>query len=331
LIFSLHQDATHQASPQHQPDQENLGRIRQVPNGTGPTWGTRGIRGWNESNHPLAASVPQQVGPGILRVLAPNPGVMTGPGTNTYIITSSSEAAVVDPGPADARHLEAIASALGGRKCTAILLTHHHVDHVEGASRLGKLLGAPLAGYPSKLQVDIHLHDGSCLTVGGERDIVAVHTPGHASDHLCFLIYSSGIVLTGDHLMGGNTSVIAPPDGNMGQYVRSLQKLKDMNPRYALPGHGQPLPDPIEAIEWYVQHRMEREAAILGVLASQMNKCWTIQDIVEVVYKDVPPSAHKIAQYSVWAHLLKLEEEGRVRALGEEGLQSLWQLTQNPT
>lgn len=299
-----------------------------APPGTGPTWGTRGIRGWTESDYPLIASVPQEIGPGIVRVLAPNPGLMTGPGTNTYIVVSSGHAIVVDPGPAHPQHLKAVDSALQGRKCVAILLSHHHPDHAEGAARFRELLRAPIAGHPSKLDVDIPLTDGSRLDIGGEREIVALHTPGHASDHLCFFINSSDVVLTGDHLMGGNTAVVAPPDGDMAQYLESLLRLKRSEPKYALPGHGQPLPEPVEAIEWYIKHRLERETSILEVLSSQRHREWEIPDIVELVYEDVPLPARKIAEYSVWAHLAKLGKEGRVRVVGGEGVQSCWKLAE---
>ncbi len=296
-----------------------------APRGTGPTWGTRGVRGWDETSYPLVASLPQEIVPGIIRILAPNPGVFTGPGTNTYVIRYGGHAAVVDPGPADPRHIEAVEAAVGDLRCSAILLSHHHPDHAEGVHVFKERLDAPIAGFPAKLDVDIALEDGAVISVG-DLKITSLHTPGHSSDHLCFSIDEPDVVLTGDHLLGGNTSVIAPPDGNMKDYIESLKKLGRRRPGFALPGHGQPLPEPLAAIGWYIDHRLEREKSIVNLLEAEDGRPLSIPEIVEKIYSDIPEAAHKIARYSVWAHLLKLEEEGRVRAVGGEGIESSWQL-----
>ncbi len=294
-----------------------------LPPGTGPTWGTRGIQGWEETPFPLVASVPQEVLPGIIRVLAPNPGLMTGPGTNTYVLRSADLAVVIDPGPASDKHIEAVSAALSGCSTKAILLTHHHPDHAEGAREFAEYLDAPLAGHPSKLEIDIPLEDGSFLEVGSLK-LTAMHTPGHSSDHLCFYLPEERVAFTGDHLMGGNTSVIAPPDGSMRDYLESLRKLGRTRPTFALPGHGQPLPEPVAAIGWYIEHRLERERAILKLLRSVAPEAVEVGEIVEALYSDIPRSVHRIAEFSVWAHLIKLEQEGEVSSVGGEGVRSRW-------
>jgi glyoxylase-like metal-dependent hydrolase (beta-lactamase superfamily II) len=298
-----------------------------APEGTGPTWGTRGIRGWDETSYPLVASLPQEILPGIYRILAPNPGLFTGPGTNTYVIRSGGEAVVIDPGPPEPRHIEAVNKALAGVKCTAILLSHHHIDHAEGATAFRERFGAPLAGFPLKLDVDIALEDGSVISVSDDQ-IRVIHTPGHASDHLCFF-YAGQVALTGDHLMGGNTSVIAPPDGNMKEYMESLAKLEGNKPNFALPGHGQPLPEPLAAIRWYIDHRLDREKSIVDLLASNEAGRISIPEIVEALYTDIPQPARKVAEYSVWAHLEKLEDEGKAEIVDGEGIGSFWRLSRN--
>lgn len=243
------------------------------------------------------------------------------------MIRSGGSAVVVDPGPSDPRHLEAVERALEGVACAAILLSHHHSDHAEGAASFKERLRAPIAGSPIKLDVDIPLEDGSALPVE-EGEIAVLHTPGHASDHLCFWLDRPDVVLTGDHLMGGNTSVVAPPDGNMRDYIESLEKLARTRPRYALPGHGRPLPEPVAAIRWYIDHRLERERSVVDLLASSYPRALSIAEIVEKIYADIPQPAHKIAEYSIWAHLIKVEDEGRVQLARGEGVRSSWRLAE---
>lgn len=307
-------------------------RAFRAPPGTGETWGTRGIPGGPESSVPLQASVPTEVWPGVLRVLAPNPGFMTGPGTNTYVVFSGDEAVVVDPGPRHGAHLDAVVAAVGSRRVRAVLVTHHHPDHSEGLEAFATRLGAPSAGpappTTDSATVSEVLSEGDSVEFGHTR-LVAISTPGHSSDHTCYLLERSSpeappALFTGDHLMGGNTSVVAPPDGDMAAYLDSLRRLERIPASIALPGHGQPVVRPREAVRWHLHHRAERERAILSVLRSSSDPL-DIAAIVERVYTDVPSGAHAVAAYSVWAHLEKLAREGRVRRVEGEGVASRWQ------
>lgn len=308
-------------------------RAFRAPPGTGKTWGTRGIPGGSESSLLLVASVPTEVWPGVVRVLAPNPGFMTGPGTNTYVAFSGNDAVVIDPGPRDGAHLDAVVAAVGCRRVRAVLVTHHHPDHSDGLEMFTTQLGAPSAGPVPPATTDSAalsqvLSEGDGVEFGYAR-LVAISTPGHSSDHTCYLLERSWpetapVVFTGDHLMGGNTSVVAPPDGDMAAYLDSLRKLERIPASIALPGHGQPVLRLQDAVRWHLHHRAERERAVLEVLLSSSDPLY-IAAIVERVYTDVPSEAHAVAAYSVWAHLEKLAREGRVHRVEGEGVASRWQ------
>lgn len=250
---------------------------------------------------------------GIRRLVAPNPSMMTGPGTNTYLF-GVEEIAVLDPGPIISRHLEAI-QRIADAPIRWILVTHTHPDHSPAASVLAKETGAELIGIPAPVgahqdesfQPDRVLADGDEL-VSDAFTIRAVHTPGHASNHVCFHHEASDWVFTGDHVIDGSTVVINPPDGNMKQYIESLRRLRSMGCAALAPGHGEVIHDPERAIDWIIEHRLEREARVVAALKA--NPDITTRELVPHVYKDVDKKLYGLAERSLLAHLIKLEEDG---------------------
>jgi glyoxylase-like metal-dependent hydrolase (beta-lactamase superfamily II) len=267
----------------------------------------------------LIPGVPRALSPLVRRILAPNPNVMTGPGTNTYLV-GIDEVAVIDPGPDDEGHLEAILGC-GGDRIRWVLCTHTHHDHSELAPKLAERTGAEVLAYDSRdgLEVTSRLGDGDRLD-GTEFRLTALHTPGHASNHLCFLLEQEATLFSGDHVMQGSTVVIAPPDGDMAAYFSSLQRVRGVRMRTMLPGHGDVIEEPKAAIDEYVVHRKAREEAVAAALVSAGSA--TVDELVTAVYTDVPEDRHPIARWSVWAHLRKLADEGRVRG---EDLEGTWE------
>jgi glyoxylase-like metal-dependent hydrolase (beta-lactamase superfamily II) len=260
---------------------------------------------------PIVYGVAGALSPMVRRIVCENPSFMTGPGTNTYLV-GIDEIAVIDPGPEDADHLEAIAGC-GGDRIRWILLTHTHPDHSPGAAALRERTGAQLLAYgrgPDDLPLDGTLRDGDVIEAT-EYHLRVMHTPGHASDHLCYLLPEERTLFTGDHIMEGSTVVIAPPDGDMQAYLASLERLKAIKPRLRAiaPGHGHLIENPIEVIDEYITHRLEREQQVLDALRAAGSA--TIADLVSAIYQDVPAELHPVAAYSVWAHLRKLAAEGR--------------------
>lgn len=266
-----------------------------------------------------------EVAPGVRRLTAPNPSLMTGPGTNSYLV-GEKRLVAIDPGPDEPDHLEALAELAGGR-LAGILVTHSHPDHAPGAKRLGELTGAVVCGFgeragfvPERL-----LAEGDRIELG-DLALGVVHTPGHASDHLCFLAEAAGrLLFSGDHVMGGSTVVIAPPDGDMSQYLSSLERLLEMEPGLGAiaPGHGPALTDPAAVLRHYISHRLAREKAVLAALSARHEA--TVEQIVADVYTDVAAELHPIARYSVWAHLLKLAGEGQASSPEPLDLTAPWQ------
>jgi glyoxylase-like metal-dependent hydrolase (beta-lactamase superfamily II) len=289
--------------------------------------------------HPAwAAMVPglvAEVAPGVRRLVAPNPGVMTGPGTNTYLV-GTDQVAVIDPGPDDAGHLEAILEAAADR-VRWILVTHTHVDHSPltaalkartGALALGfgpapALPSPTLDGHDREFRPDRVLADDDRLETP-EFELVAVHTPGHAANHLCFELSGQALLFSGDHVMQGSTVVIAPPDGDMADYLESLAKVSRRSPRRIAPGHGEVIDDAAAVLDAYLSHRLAREAAIGMVLAGAGPDGLAVEAIVAAVYTDVPAPLHPIARYSVWAHLRKLAGEGRAISPNLDDLAAPW-------
>lgn len=243
------------------------------------------------------------VAPGIRRIMAGNSGPMTYHGTNTYLIDGEDGVVVIDPGPEDRRHVDAILSATGGR-VLSILLTHTHRDHAGAAPALRAATGAPTAGFVEAGQhrsaPDVALRDGD--SVAG---LTALHTPGHASDHLCFAC--KDFLFTGDHVMSWSSSVVNPPDGNMAAYIRSLERLLRRNDRVYLPGHGPPLERPLTLVRELLEHRRAREASIAAALTG--GPIGTMQ-IVDRVYGRLDPQVRIAAERNVAAHLEMLREAG---------------------
>lgn len=260
--------------------------------------------------------VPVAVSPLVRRITAANPGHMTGPGTNTYLV-GHDEVAVIDPGPEDAAHTAAIVAAGSGR-IRWILCTHTHPDHSPGTAALVEATGATVLAWSNRggLRIDRRIGDGFVLTTD-EWTIEAVHTPGHAGNHLCFLLRDEGLVFSGDHIMQGSTVVISPPDGDMGAYLDSLAKVRALEPRAIAPGHGHIIEDPRALIDWYVAHRLEREAQVHSLLVG-MGRA-RIGELVEAAYVDLDPVLVPMAKRSVHAHLRKLAAEGRARGEGARG------------
>ncbi len=251
----------------------------------------------------------------IVRVLAPNPSLLTGPGTNTWLV-GDDEVTVIDPGPDDPRHRSAILKAAEPGAVVRVVCTHGHLDHSEGAAALAAVCGVGVGVHHSRAleRGQLALHDDDRLEVGPHA-LRVVDTPGHAPDHLCLLAESDGACFTGDHVLGGTTTVIDPPGGELAAYLRSLERLRALRPRVLLPGHGEPLPDPPAAIEGILRHRAAREAAILAALGTTATSPGAL---VPALYADVDPARWPAAARTVLAHLLKLAGEGRVERAEDE-------------
>ena len=270
----------------------------------------------------IQPGVAVRLSPQVRRVTARNPGVMTGPGTNTYLVGAGGECAIIDPGPADQGHIEALIAAAPG-PIRYILVTHTHRDHSPGATPLKAATGALLLGrttpHPhwqdAAFAPDRELRHDDRLTVGPGSTLRVIHTPGHASNHLCFLLEEARILFTGDHIIQGSTVVIDPPDGDMAAYLNSLESLLGEPLDHLAPGHGTLIPRPHEAIRGLIQHRLRREAKVLGALPRQHPA--DLPTLVRRVYDDVPLQLHTLAQRSLLAHLLKLEAEGRARRVAD--------------
>ena len=244
----------------------------------------------------------------IERVLAPNPGVYTLEGTNTWIV-GDAPAVVIDPGPADEGHLERVAERAG--QVVAILLTHGHEDHAPGAARLAAMTGAPFHAFDPVLG-GLPLGDGDAFAAGDGAPIRAVHTPGHSPDSVAFL--AEGALFTGDSVLGRGTSMIDAPEGVLADYLASLRRMRDLGPRTIYPGHGPVVEDAVGKLDEYLAHREERERQVVDALAAGDE---TIDAMVARIYADHPRDVWPLAGRSVLAHLIKLESEGRVRAEGQ--------------
>ncbi|MGH9083501.1 MAG: MBL fold metallo-hydrolase, partial [Acidimicrobiales bacterium] len=262
-----------------------------------------------------------EVVPGLVRLTAPNPGVMTGPGTNTYLVGAGGDLAVVDPGPDDAGHLRAIEAEAARRgRIRWVVTTHTHADHAPGAAPLARRTGAALVGYEARdgFVPDVVAGDGWTLEAPSFR-LRAVHTPGHAGNHLCWLVEEAGVLLSGDHVMHGATVVIRPPDGDMAAYLASLRRLVDGDPPVGAiaPGHGRVIGEPGPVVEGIVAHRLEREAAVAAALEAAGGG--TVDQLLAEVYADVAPGLRPVARFSLWAHLRKLAADGRAVAVPPGG------------
>lgn len=246
------------------------------------------------------------------RVLAPNPGPFTGPGTNTYVISSAGEALVLDPGPVIDEHVAAVEKVLKPFDPVAVLVTHTHPDHAPAANPMGERLGVGVLGFAPgpEFEPTRTLADGEQIRVG-EVELTTLHTPGHTPDHVCYRI--ADVVFTGDHIMGGSTVIIE----DAADYLESLHRVAALDPGYLYPGHGPEIDDAARAVGDYIEHRLERERQIVAAVVSGAE---TPLDIVRVVYADVDPSLYEAAAHQVRVQLVKLAAEGRVRLSdGDEG------------
>jgi glyoxylase-like metal-dependent hydrolase (beta-lactamase superfamily II) len=251
--------------------------------------------------------------------------MMTGPGTNTYLV-GQDEVAVIDPGPDDAAHLDAIAAAGGGR-IRWILCTHTHGDHSPGAAGLKERTGAEVLAFEDRdgLVCDRHLADGDAVE-GTEFTLRAIHTPGHAANHLCFLLERDRLLFTGDHVMDGSTVVITPPDGDMAAYLDSLRRLRAWTPaiRTIAPAHGHLIEDPAAKLDDYLTHREAREAQVLEALVGAGDGGADTAELVARIYTEVPEILWPVARFSVWAHLRKLGDEGSAIASDADDPDATW-------
>jgi glyoxylase-like metal-dependent hydrolase (beta-lactamase superfamily II) len=283
---------------------------------------------------PWPTGLSEQCEPLVRRVLAPNASPYTYTGTQTYLIGAGSELAVIDPGPADGPasraesngtgHVEAILAAAGGARISAILCTHTHRDHSPASRALKAATGAAIVGcaplaldddgpradaaFDPDYAPDRILSDGEHLS-GPDWTIEAVATPGHTSNHLCYSLLESGALFTGDHVMAWSTSVVSPPDGDMAAYMASLQKLHDREDKVYYPAHGPAVEKPRQLVRGMLGHRRQREAQILRLLAEGPQ---AIPEMVPAMYKGLDPRLTGAAGRSVLAHLIDLENRGRV-------------------
>jgi glyoxylase-like metal-dependent hydrolase (beta-lactamase superfamily II) len=267
---------------------------------------------------PIVPGVASALSPLVRRIVAGNPGPMTGPGTNTYLV-GIDEIVVIDPGPDDPEHLDAIAGC-GGDRIRWIACTHTHVDHWPGVAGLKERTGAEVLAFEARdgLQIDRPLADGDPIEAT-EFVLRAVHTPGHASNHLCFLLEQERMLFSGDHIMNGSTVVIRPPDGDMAAYLEQLERLKAWRPRLKAiaPGHGHLIEQPIAKIDEYLDHRRQREAEVLECVRSGTTK---VAKMVEELYPDLIEELVPMAEATVWAHLLKLRTEKQVKGRSQTGV-----------
>lgn len=263
----------------------------------------------------LTPGVACALSPLVRRIVAPNPSMFTGPGTNTYLV-GIDEVAVIDPGPDDAAHAEAIVGASMRERVRWVLLTHTHPDHWPAAARIKEMTGAEIAAFgkvpkaDGDVPVDRVLQDGEVIE-GTEFGLQVVHTPGHAPNHICFVLEEERVLFSGDHVLQGTTTVVVPDrGGDMKAYLASLERLRKLR-RIAriCPGHGDVVEEPKALLDEYVAHRKMRERQILKALGVGPAK---IPDLVARIYVDTPEGLHGLAQKQVHAHLLKLKAEGKV-------------------
>ena len=259
-----------------------------------------------------------QVAPGVRHLLAPNPSFMTGRGTNTYLI-GEREVTVVDPGPDLPEHVEAILHEVteAGGRITRLLVTHGHSDHLPGAYRLRERTGAPICGHPSLPGVDRPLSDGETVATEG-GPLVALETPGHADDHLCFWREGDRLLFSGDLVVGVGTVVLSQTAGSLTRYLASLHRMLDLAPQTILPGHGPVVTDARAKLQEYLDHRALRERQLVDAL--QLGPA-SIDELVQRVYYETPPALYRMAARNVQAHLEHLAAQGRATTDGK-----LWRL-----
>lgn len=279
---------------------------------------------------PWPTGICEQLEPLVRRVLAPNASAFTYTGTQTYLVGAEGGLAVIDPGPDDPDHLAALEAAIGDAPVTAICCTHTHRDHSPAAAPLARSTGAPVIGcaplalesigpradvpFDRDYAPDRVLTDGESLS-GPGWTLTALATPGHTSNHLCFALEESGALFTGDHVMGWSTSVVSPPDGDMADYMASLERLHGRDDRVYYPAHGAAVERPRQLVRGMIGHRRQRERQILSLLAEGPRQ---VTEMVARMYKGVDRRLWPAAGQSVLAHLIDLERRGAVNRSGEE-------------
>lgn len=284
----------------------------------------------------------ERIAPGLRRIVAHNPGPFTFKGTGTYVIGDGA-VAVIDPGPDLPEHVDALLAGLAGETVTHILVTHTHRDHSPAAAAVKAATGAPTYGFgphaggrrgePAVEEggdwdfvPDVVVHDGDAIE-GGKWRFEGVHTPGHTSNHLCFAWADTGILFSGDHVMGWSTSVIAPPDGNMADYMASLDKLLVRPDKIYWPTHGPAITEPQRHVRAFIAHRREREAGILNCLRAGVGR---VDGMVARLYVGLDPSLRRAAGRSVLAHLIDLIERGIVTSDGDATVEAHYRLRHIP-
>ena len=248
--------------------------------------------------------------PLVSRVVAPNPGPYTGPGTNTWILDAGPVVVIIDPGPDDDQHLSAINARLAGATIGVVLVTHSHPDHLPLAERLARPHHASVRRYPE-------LRDGDVVRAG-TLNLIALHTPGHSTDHLCFWLADDRALFTGDLVLGRGSSMVAYPDGNVADYLRSLDKVAALKPTILFPGHWDPVTDAAKKIDEYRTHRLEREAQVLAEVRRERG---TAAELTRRVYgAEVGEELMQAAEMTMRAHVAKLvdDREVRVKTIGGE-------------
>ena len=286
---------------------------------------------WHSGAVDAPYAIVEPIEPGIARLLANNPSPFTFTGTQTYIV-GEGEVVVIDPGPDLPEHVAAILAEIGGRRLVAIACTHTHRDHSPASRALAAMTGAPIVGcgalamdsvgprtdasFDFDYAPDRVLADGDAIGVDGVR-LIAVATPGHTSNHLCFVLEGSGALFSGDHVMGWSTSVVVPPDGDMGHYMASLDKLRTRDDRIYFPGHGPAVTKPQQLVRGMIGHRLQREKQILKRLGAGDR---TVGQVVAAAYPGLDPRLVPAAGASVTAHLLDLKRRGMVEARDDRWL-----------
>ena len=276
------------------------------------------------------------VAPGVRRVVCNNPGPFTFHGTNSYVV-GEGEVAVIDPGPDDSDHVEALTRAVAGETVSHVIVTHTHIDHSPATRAFARAVGAPIVGaLPAppadgeppmeaadhEFEPDIHLADGEAIA-GPGWTLTPVFTPGHMSNHHCFALAEGGILFSGDHVMGWNTTIVSPPDGNMGDYLRSLETCIAREDALYLPGHGPPIERPRPFVRAYLKHRRMREGQILRCLEDGQA---TVPAMVGRMYAHLPERMRWAAGRSVLAHLEHMVETGRIACDGPPTAEARYRL-----
>nr|WP_298918823.1 MBL fold metallo-hydrolase [uncultured Algimonas sp.] len=278
--------------------------------------------------------VPDRLSERVTRVVADNPGPFTYTGTGVYIVGGGESVCVIDPGPDTSPHREALDRALDGKSVSHVLVTHHHIDHSPLAAPLAARHGCKVYGYGSQpvppqggeirleagddlsFKPDVEIRDGERFD-GPDWTLTAIHTPGHTSNHLCFALSEENCLFSGDHIMGWSTSVVSPPDGDMGDYLASLRRVLDLDFDVIRPTHGPAIHDVRPFVQAYIDHRLARERQIADAIEAGLT---TIGAIVADLYRDVDTRLHPAAAHSVLSHLIHMRKTGRVTADGPDGL-----------